>query len=87
MSEELVLSPLFYVGNKFKLLPQLLPIFPDPSTVDTFYDVFGGSGVVSINVPYNKIIYNELDGRLVSLLKNSNRYTCPNHYRPCKQSS
>ena len=69
MSEELVLSPLFYVGNKFKLLPQLLPIFPDPSTVDTFYDVFGGSGVVSINVPYNKIIYNELDGRLVSLLK------------------
>ena len=38
-------SPIFYMGNKYKLLKQLIPLFP--SKCDTFLDLFGGSGVVS----------------------------------------
>lgn len=57
-------SAIHYMGNKFKLLPQILPYFPED--IDTFYDLFGGSGVVSMNVKaknyvlndYNKHIYN-----------------------------
>ena len=39
-------SPIFYMGNKYKLLKQLIPLFP--KQCDTFLDLFGGSGVVSI---------------------------------------
>ena len=40
-------SPIFYMGNKYKLLKQLIPLFP--KQCDTFLDLFGGSGVVSMN--------------------------------------
>lgn len=36
----LIKSPLNYVGGKYKLLPQILPLFSD--RIRTFYDVFGG---------------------------------------------
>lgn len=39
-SSSLIKSPLNYVGGKYKLLPQILPLFPD--RIRTFYDVFGG---------------------------------------------
>lgn len=56
---KLLKSPIFYMGNKYKLLPQLLPLFP--KNINTFYDLFGGSGCVSGNVEANKIIYNEIN--------------------------
>lgn len=33
-------SPLNYVGGKFKLLPQLMPLFPQ--NISKFIDIFGG---------------------------------------------
>lgn len=33
-------SPLNYVGGKYKLLPQIIPLFP--SSVNVFVDLFGG---------------------------------------------
>lgn len=64
---ELVKSPLNYEGNKFKLLPQLLPLFPQ--NIDTFVDLFGGSFTVGMNITANKIIYNEFDTRIYNLVK------------------
>ena len=61
-------SPIFYMGNKFDLLYELLPRFPKSDQVETFIDLFGGSGTVSLNVPYNNIIYNELNNNIVELL-------------------
>lgn len=55
--EQLVKSPLNYTGNKFKLLPQILPLIPDD--INNFYDIFGGSFTVGANIKANKIIYNE----------------------------
>lgn len=40
-------SPIFYMGNKYKLLKQILPLFPE--TCRVFIDAFGGSGVVTMN--------------------------------------
>ena len=60
-------SPIFYMGNKYRLLPQLIPLFP--SNIDTFYDLFGGSGCMSGNVNANRIVYNEIDENIVELYK------------------
>ena len=60
-------SPIPYMGNKFKLLPYLIPIFP--KKINTFYDLFGGSGVVSANAIAKKIVYNELNINIYNLYK------------------
>lgn len=66
-------SPIPYMGNKYKLLKQLLPLFPEKC--DTFYDLFGGSGVVSMNYKgQNKTVYNEFNSNiiiLINMIKNS----------------
>lgn len=62
-----VKSPIFYMGNKFKLLPQLIPLFP--IYIHKFYDLFGGSGCMSANVKADKTIYNEINDNIVNLYK------------------
>lgn len=64
--EELIKSPLNYVGGKFKLLPQILPLFPN--NIDMFIDLFGGGFNVGINVKANKIIYNDSCRQITELL-------------------
>ena len=55
--KELIQSPLNYTGGKYKLLPQLLPHFPQD--IDNFVDLFCGGGNVGINVPCNRVIFND----------------------------
>lgn len=66
-------SPIPYMGNKYKLLKQLVPLFP--KKCGTFYDLFGGSGVVSMNYHGETgTIYNEFNYNiymLVQLFKNN----------------
>ena len=65
--DKLIKSPLNYVGGKFKLLPQILPLFPD--NINRFIDLFGGGFNVGINVNANKIFYNDTLIQVVKLLK------------------
>lgn len=71
-------SPIFYMGNKHKLLKQIIPIFP--RECKNFIDLFGGSGVVSMNYQgTNNTIYNEFNPNivgLVNLFKSSDIYIC-----------
>ena len=48
----MIKSPLNYVGGKYKLLSQILPLFP--KEIDTFYDLFGGGFNVGISVDAKK---------------------------------
>ena len=57
------------MGNKYDLLPLILEQFPKKEDVSVFYDLFGGSGTVSLNVPYKNVVYNELNYNMVNLLK------------------
>ena len=41
-------SPFFYVGDKFKLLDQLLPLFPEK--IERYFEPFLGGGSVAMNV-------------------------------------
>ena len=58
-------SPLFYVGDKYKLMPQLLDLFP--SNIEAFIDVFAGGGSVSLNTPAKKYIINDNNPYIISL--------------------
>lgn len=64
---ELVKSPLNYTGGKFKLLPQLFPLFPE--NIDTFYDLFAGGCNVGVNVRANRIICNDIETHVIDLMK------------------
>ena len=55
------------MGGKYKLLPQIIPLFP--KKIDAFVDLFGGGFNVGINVNANRIIYNDLENHVVELLK------------------
>jgi site-specific DNA-adenine methylase len=61
-------NPFNYIGAKYKLLPQILPLFPD--NIDTFVDLFGGSGEVGLNVKADRVVYNDKCEALVNILNN-----------------
>lgn len=67
MNNKYIKSPLNYTGGKYKLLPQILPLFPD--NISTFIDLFGGGSNVSINMNADKIIYNDLNLHVVQILE------------------
>lgn len=56
-----------YMGNKFNLLKQIIPYFP--KNINKFYDVFGGSGTVSMNIKANEIILNDFNNHVFNLYK------------------
>lgn len=60
-------SPLNYVGGKYKLLPQILPLFP--KNINTFIDLFGGGFNVGINVPAKEVVYNDSNLPVVQILE------------------
>ena len=47
-----------YIGGKYKLLNQILPLFP--KDISMFYDVFGGGGSLSLNVNSDFVYYNDI---------------------------
>lgn len=67
MPVNLIASPLNYTGGKYKLLPQILPLFPNK--VDTFIDLFCGGCNVAVNTNAKKYICNDEEKHLIGLLK------------------
>lgn len=65
--EELICSPMNYIGGKYKLLPQILPLFP--KDINTFVDLFCGGCNVGINVDAKNIIFNDNLTYLIDLYK------------------
>lgn len=58
MMSNFIKSPMNYVGGKYKLLPQIIPLFPDK--INTFVDLFCGGFNVGINVNAKTIIGNDM---------------------------
>ncbi len=61
----MIQSPLNYTGGKYRLLPQILPLFP--SKIKCFVDLFCGGCNVGINVSAEKYIYNDCCEPLIEL--------------------
>lgn len=63
----MIKSPLNYVGGKFKLLPQLLPLFP--AKLNRFVDLFCGGGNVAVNVSAKKIYCVDKQEQVIDFLE------------------
>ncbi len=57
-----------YPGSKQSLLPDINSVFRKARS-RILVDVFGGSGLVSLNLEADYVIYNDLDGELVNLFR------------------
>ena len=60
-----VKSCLNYTGGKYKLLPQIIPLFPED--INMFIDLFCGGCNVAINVNAKKIICNDSEKVIIDL--------------------
>lgn len=58
-----------YTGGKYKLLPQILPLFPNGGIIDgKFIDLFCGGANVAVNVNANNgIIANDFDTNVIDI--------------------
>lgn len=61
-----------YIGGKYKLLPQILPLFPQK--INTFVDMFAGGLDVSLNVDANNIICNDINNYVISIYQEMQQY-------------
>ena len=64
--KEVIPSALNYTGGKYKLLSQILPLFP--KNIDKMVDLFCGGCNVGINVECGKVLFNDNNKYLVGLL-------------------
>ncbi|MCR8613055.1 MAG: DNA adenine methylase [Mycoplasma sp.] len=53
-----VRSPLYYLGDKYKLLSQIFTYFPEK--INTFWDLFGGGGTLAANIQAQSYVYNDI---------------------------
>ena len=60
-------SPLNYIGGKYKLLSQIMPLFP--KNIKTFVDLFCGGGNVGINANCKKLIFNDINTILMDMFR------------------
>jgi DNA adenine methylase len=58
-------SPFFYVGDKFKLIPEIRMHFPEK--INKFVEPFLGGGSVFLNVEAKKYILNDIDKNVIFL--------------------
>ena len=73
MKSVFIKSPLNYIGGKYKILPQITPIFP--KSIDTFVDLFAGGCNVAINIEAKKIYVNDNLTYLIKTYKTLNKNT------------
>lgn len=60
-------SPLNYIGGKYKLLPQIIPLFP--KNINTFVDIFCGGANVGINVNAKKYLFNDMNSKIIEMFQ------------------
>lgn len=60
-------SPLFYVGDKYKLIPEIKPLFP--SDIRRFIEPFVGGASVTLNVNADSYLLNDIDKNVIAIHK------------------
>lgn len=58
-------SPLFYVGDKYKLYPAISESFP--ADINKFIEPFAGGGSVFLNVKARRYLINDIDSNVINL--------------------
>lgn len=66
-SSQYIKSPLNYIGGKYKLLGQIMPLFP--KQIRTFVDLFSGGANVGINVSAKHHVFNDMNSRINEMFR------------------
>lgn len=61
----MIRSPIRYMGNKYRLLKQIIPLFP--KKVEYLLDMFAGSATVSLNTNCKYCILNDIDNNIIDI--------------------
>lgn len=69
----LIKSPMNYIGNKYRILPQILKWFP--RDIDTMVDIFSGGGDVVINTKANRKIANDINMYVIQIFQEFQKHT------------
>ena len=80
----MIKSPMNYVGGKYKLLPQILPLFP--KNIETFVDLFCGGFNVGINVEAKNIVANDICLPVIEVYKGIQKEGMPNALNKVKNT-
>ena len=63
--ENVIRSPLFYTGDKYKLIPELKKYFP--TDINKFVEPFVGGGSVFLNIQAKQFYENDIDKNIKRL--------------------
>lgn len=67
MKKQILRSPLFYVGDKYKLMEEISTYFPN--NIDKFIEPFVGGGSVFMNTEAEQFYLNDIDSYIIGLHK------------------
>jgi len=70
--KESIRSPFFYVGDKYKLMPQLSELFP--KNINTYIEPFVGGGSSFLNSNGNSFLLNDIDSNVIDLHNEIGKY-------------
>lgn len=65
MKEKVIRSPFFYVGDKYKLMPQLKELFP--KDIKRYIEPFAGGGSSFLNIEAEQYVVNDVDYYVIEL--------------------
>lgn len=60
-------SPFNYVGGKYKMLSQIVPLFP--KHIHTFVDLFAGGCNVGMNASAQLVIFNDINSKVIEVFE------------------
>lgn len=72
MYEKVIRSPFFYVGDKYRLMPQLRNLFP--RYISTYIEPFAGGGSSFLNTPAERYLVNDIDFYVIALHETLSEY-------------
>ena len=72
MDKKLIRSPFFYVGDKYKLMPQLKKLFPD--FISVYAEPFVGGGSSFLNINAERYMLNDINYYVIQMHRNISSY-------------
>lgn len=65
--DKYIKSPVNYIGGKYRLLKQIIPLFPQ--RIDAFVDLFSGGANVGINAQAKRYVFNDMNSKINGMFR------------------
>ena len=71
MKNQYIKSPMNYIGNKYRIIGQIMEYFPQ--NIRTFADIFAGGLDVSINIWASRVLCNDINYFVIDIYREFQR--------------